>query len=642
LAQEQMADVAHRPGREFEEPRRPADPKWRARNGDLRSDLGPIFPVKLISHANGEPAIAQQEDGSAVATYPSGRKAVCTLCSHKSRRVSAFAYHDANFVVQSAVPSKASTRELPDGQDELQAPQKLTRHLGAMDEWGIGRFESIPENSGKRAVFEVSATHVTLQYPDGRTLRIARSTGEAVEGAVVGPVELRLNDALVVTYDVDAGVTSLTFTLQSLRHTFLIGEVWKHSSRAPAPNMLQSTTGEIFESIATPWRERVDAIAADMSQALTLRSTLRNTTSVTHNRTTRKLGETMSEPDLMATIGRAELHLVEPWSFEHTLKNRLASTNPTLSRSAIGQRMREGYRSKAAKRKVIADPPEWVKPKSLEEVSFAQLQALINTATSERPWLACLVAASWSKGAVHSSCANARAVAEAAYGQLCNSGLRFVVADLAEGPGIHSKGNHPNPFVEEYGVKEAPWLLLFNHAQLVYNGTPTTAQGGGLGFVARLRDYRQLARPRTLILEPFFKLQLETQHVLRQMHFEYDLALSIVEARRLAAEADPPYAVLVCSSEVGSMACADLIQLVRQRRSEALAVVCHDGKRIGQMEESFRSMADITGVIDRPLTKSNLERTLGNGEAVKVKYATCGMTAKALVALLENKMGGGW
>merc|ERR1712187_360168 len=199
---------------------------------------------------------------------------------------------------------------------------------------------------------------------------------------------------------------------------------------------------------------------------------------------------------------------------------------------------------------------------------------------------------------------------------------------------------------------------MFDRGRLVYSEKPTNSGlGGGLGFAGRLRNQPVFAKPRVLVLETTpadpgqagnnFKLQLETQEVLKQAGLEFDLALSVVDARRMAAIAEPPYGIFLGSSQVGASAFVDIATRIRQRNEGAVSFVCHEAKVGGEVKElspEFSALRDkgelVRGVFQRPLSKSSFEKALWPIQSVKTKYPKCGMTKEALVELIRRKMSG--
>merc|ERR1711879_87226 len=195
--------------------------------------------------------------------------------------------------------------------------------------------------------------------------------------------------------------------------------------------------------------------------------------------------------------------------------------------------------------------------------------------------------------------------------------------------------------------------------QCIYSERPSPEDGGsgfigsrgGLGFASRLR-YPTLAKPRVLILEPtpanagegsnHFKLQLETQDVLKRAQFDWDLTLSITDARRLAAITEPAYGLFLCSSEVGALAFTEVASRIRQRSPKALCYVCHDRKCLGEVDEQFRMLAEkgdtVAGIFERPLSKSRLDKAFLGIQSVRVKYPQTGMGREALVQLIKGKL----
>merc|ERR1712014_47456 len=160
------------------------------------------------------------------------------------------------------------------------------------------------------------------------------------------------------------------------------------------------------------------------------------------------------------------------------------------------------------------------------------------------------------------------------------------------------------------------------------------------------------AKPRVLVLETTpadpaqagnnFKLQLETQEVLKRCGLEFDLALSVIDARRMAAIAEPPYGIFLGSSQVGAGAFVDVATRLRQRNEEAVSFICHEAKVVGELPSELRTLADkgdlVRGVFQRPLSKSSLEKALWPIQSVKTDYPKCGMTKAALVELIKRKL----
>jgi len=225
-----------------------------------------------------------------------------------------------------------------------------------------------------------------------------------------------------------------------------------------------------------------------------------------------------------------------------------------------------------------------------------------------------------------------------------------------------------NPLVANYGVKEAPWLLMFSRGELVLSENPTGPRNGGMGFASRLR-YMAFAKPRVLVLEPApsvsamqsaaasaaygdsakpvnnFQLQLQTQEVLRRARFDFDLAITTVDATRMALSAQPSYGILLCSSEVGPTVFSEIASRLKERNPKALALICHDQKCLGPLDESMQTLlkADApvaADVLYRPLTKSSFERALVGNPDTRVNFPTCGMVKEDLLELIRKKLGG--
>jgi len=669
-----LLDKRPRPAREFEEPLRPGDKAWHGRNGALRSDLGPMFRVVEVRHANGKPAVQQLEDGSGFALYPSGRKAICTISHRQSRRVSAIAYSSREFKTGLGV----SPREGGKIEDDAGAGRKSrTRHLGAMNDMGIGMFESVPDQTtGERAAYEVSATHVSVKSFDGRQVSVARSDTSGLQTKALA-LQLKIAPEINVSYDTATGVTLLDFSMEGVQHTFHVGVVWRTraselSATATAPI---TTPAAIIDAVAMGSQGVLDAASGRMvEKASTVKSTLNNTSSCMRPAAVQALLRTSSAPELgKLSVSEYAAKLAEgrvEYDFEHLMRQELCMMHKPLAKPKIQQRLRDGFLgsgdSSTLVRRSVTEPPKWCKPVSLRNVTSKQLAKLIKELESKPVLLVVLVVAEWAARSPNSSCAHARAVCEAAYGAVLArraaasassaaaaaapgggsdgggeeeaAPLRFVAAELAEAGAIHSEGRAANPLVKLYGVKDAPWMLMFRSGRLVYSGRPRAEPGafaspaeggGGLGFASRLR-YPTLARPRWLIVEPNFKLQLETQDALRRLHFEFDLAINVPDGRRMASAGEPPYGLLVASSEVGAGVLRDLAGRLRQRCPTAVSFVCHDRKSMGSgPDEEVEALVQgkvMAGLLSRPLTKSQIERQLAGNEDVRINYPVCGVT----------------
>jgi len=226
-----------RPARAFNEPLKPTDKAWCARNGTLRDDYGPFFPIVDRPHPDGTPAIQRQEDGSGFANYPSGRKALCTTCAQRSRRVSVIVYANREFPLVSVVPlspaaaaAAAKSEEGAFGKKENTSwppgvkapswppPPKRTRHLGHLDDWGVGSLETVPDGAGARASYEVTPTTVTVRS-GGQVTSVPRNKDDLLK-ANAQKLQLKLNSELTVWYDVNHGFTVIEFNCNGIQQNF--------------------------------------------------------------------------------------------------------------------------------------------------------------------------------------------------------------------------------------------------------------------------------------------------------------------------------------------------------------------------------------------------------------------------------------
>lgn len=611
-----------------------------------------LAPVD-IRHAGGEPAVQLQDDGGGFAMYSTGKKAVCATCSNRSRRVSVFAYADRAF----AVRMHAASAQQKDDEDPDQVKKHRTRHLGAMDEWGVGSFQSVPDmNTGARGNYEVSASHVTVQRADGRgTTRVAKHDLKALEAAGQ-QLQMRLCEELVVSYNASLGMTVLHFSCEGVTHTFHVGEVWRIPDDAGAALASKTSPAELFEGMTKDWQPRLDSMGGSMEEKTRLlSSTLVNTSSVAKGKA---VGKSESAPELRDVLA-VTAQMCEgrvPFRFEHTMKKRVQTLNPTLQAVKIAKSLRAGHLPRGARaQKVPTEAPTWSTPISLTTVSSKQLADAVSKNESKSELLVVLVVADWAAKSTNNSCIHARAVCEAAHGELMARGhgdkLNFCALELTEAGAIHSEGKNVHPVVKEHKVKEAPWMLMFCRGRCFFSEKPASEMmalggvpAGGIGFASRLR-YPTLARPHALILEPSPKLQLQTQDVLKRSNVDFDLALTLADARKLASQALPPYSIFLCSSEFGAGTLTDIIQRIASRTPAARAYVCHDPSNAGpgELDDSVLALtkgptAIFAGIFQRPLTKSTFERQTLGTEAMKTKYPTCGVTKATLVALLETKL----
>ena len=134
--------------------------------------------------------------------------------------------------------------------------------------------------------------------------------------------------------------------------------------------------------------------------------------------------------------------------------------------------------------------------------------------------------------------------------------------------------------------------------------------------------------------------------VLRRSKFDFDLAVSTVDANRMALTVQPMYGILLCSSEVGPTAFAEIASRLKDRNPKAVAFICHDFKSLGPLDESMQSLlksdsnALAAGVLYRPITKSSFERLLVGNPDTRIQYPTCGMLKDDLLEIIRKKQGG--
>jgi len=615
-------------------------------------DYGPFVPIVQIMHPGGTgttPAVLLQEDGSGFACYPSGNKAVCCNCHNRNRRVSIFLYSDGEFNVQLPTPNAPAAppgvRDITKGVVRKKLRNR-SRHLGALDDLGVGRLEAVPDQTGARGSYEVSATHVTVTAADGKKRSLMRSEPTASEQ------KLRLSKDLVVSFD--GQLTVIEFSCEGVQHTFYAGEVWKAPAGSPAAlSLTQTTPEEVLGTVPAKWQPGMDVSVQHMVETTLLaKRTLRNSSSLPSLKSS-------SAPLLCATAKLAESakSLCEnrlDFVFEHRLKKSLSDKHPALDRTKVPLRRENvddpdgpplGHRNPVDNAIFGGPPPEVAIPMKSRVVSAGQVADLVRQLEAKPVLIVCLVVANWARSSIHNSSTHARAHCEAALGEITTRGdggrIQLVEAELTEAGAIFSETKFTNPLVKQFRVKSAPWLLMFRSGEIVYSDRPTAdiPDRGGLGFCARLR-YPTLSKPRALIIEPQFRLQLETQEVMKHSGFSYDLALNATEGRRMAAMMEPPYGILVASTEIGAGELGVIVNQIARRCQRPVSFMIHDGKAHGPLTTELRQLSEQKelweAVIHRPLTKSYFQKVTATKEDLKMNYPEAGVTKEVLVRLFDR------
>jgi len=497
-----------------------------------------------------------------------------------------------------------------------------------------------------------------------------------------------------VTYDNARGTTAIDFSCSGVSYTFHVGEVWKlpqPGRTAQGATQLASTSPQaIFEAINLKSQANLDLTSTAMTENVGLiDKTLKISSSCLLSSSGAQslspqgqslMNKSASESTMKFTVDNFRTMTEGRIDFtqEHALKKKLLKeVHPVLAKTQVIKPMREGYLfPNQHPGKPAGEPPQVSQPISLELVScheVAQKAAALDGGSV----MVVLVVATWAKKSQYSSSAHAQIVAEAAFADLQAMGedrAKFCMAELSEAGAIHSSTKYINPLVKQYGVKEAPWLLMFSRGELVLSENVQGPNTGGIGFASRLR-YMAFAKPRVLILEPAptpqaaqaaasaaalesggrlkgtiaavnnFKLQMETQEVLRRTGFDFDLAINAGDALRHAAIAQPAYGIFLCSSEVAAGHFAEVTTRIRERNQKALNFICHDVKTLGPLEESNQTLQVlvdqkdlVAGVLRRPLTKSSLEGALVGNDDVRIHYPTCGVTKEALIDIVKKKL----
>jgi len=274
---------------------------------------------------------------------------------------SAMLYASSEFNVKSAVPEKSRPPYMraPNAEEAAKRARALrTRSLGLLDEWGIGTLESVPDGTGVRGIYEVSATHVTISTggPRGTRTRVSRDSlaGDSLNAETLS---LRLANELVVTYDNAHGTTAIEFSSSGVVYTFHVGEVWK----LPPPgcekvSQLQTTApAAVFEAIdMAPKLAKLDSTCSIMVENASYidknlknsSSCLLSSTGASALATIKTMKKSFSETTMKFTSenlnsmteGRTD------FLYEHKLRKKLRTeVHPQLENTQVQRPLKEGY-----------------------------------------------------------------------------------------------------------------------------------------------------------------------------------------------------------------------------------------------------------------------------------------------------------
>lgn len=674
-----------RAARQFADPLRPSDAKWRAFNGDLRDDYGTYYEIIDVKYGSGKPAVQRQEDGSGFASYPSGKKAVCVSTHHRSRRVSAIVFSDgSSLAVTVGRPLAGSI--MPKRTDGA--------ILGTFDDWGMGKVECAPNpQTPHRGAYEIATVRgqkfVSVTNPsNGAVITIEMSNKKRLEESQL-QLRLRLNNFVTIRFDPDSMVTAIDFSAEGVSHTFLVGEVYGCRGKS---ELKQTTPNGIFSKINLKSQSKVDTVNNTMKSDVDgLLDTLKIRTASDKT----SLGSTRSMPLLqLEDTAKSLCDNRKDFTFEHKLRNDcrdqhkpmlrynfLHGTGPSgpEGKDLTGMKVWSGkchenaHHDQPVKIPLASSgdgTPAWDKPVSVSEVSSLDLQQMVESSESGKLLICAVVLATWAMKSSNSSSDHAQRLARAAaaeYTRRRQHNIRIVTTDLSEAGAIHStERGWGNPLVKKYGVKSIPWLLLFTRGKCVYSERPgdvhfkmDTFQLGtgseGLGFVSRLR-YPSLAKPHFLVYAPSpskeqreaslvkiraYDHQLETQNILSRSGFKYEVALSAQDAQRMISAAEPAYGAVIANTAAGAAEVTVAFRQAQKRNKDVLNFLVHCWKSQGEPTEEIRRLAgdslQCTAVFTRPLTKSALEKELAKHPVASLNYQEAGMSKEGFIALLDEK-----
>jgi len=251
-----------------------------------------------------------------------------------------------------------------------------------------------------------------------------------------------------------------------------------------------------------------------------------------------KVGEIQEMLESLNALSQSLLHpnLAPPdlkWNTEGKLKQLIAASHPPCpglqdkSNWTIGK-----VSGKCTTEKLLNAKPTVATPKTVTPISQLKLPELVEELSSQGTLLVVICLAAY---AMEQS-KYAKLLAEKVHADLHQryrdsnpTAVQFVAVELTEISG----------FAAQYGIKEAPYCLMF--------------QGGSVVYAKRLRGMRLMAKegvqqlPHVLLVCSQPAQQLKLERSLRRSGCAWDLAMDAHQALRLASRATPYTAALICA-----------------------------------------------------------------------------------------------
>mmetsp|Transcript_129717 Transcript_129717/g.225365 ORF Transcript_129717/g.225365 Transcript_129717/m.225365 type:complete len:602 (+) Transcript_129717:141-1946(+) len=503
------------------------------------------YDVLDLKYGDGNPAVLRHIDGTGVAYYPSGRKGICVTAhgrdnSAKARRFAAVVHDDA-------------------GRSPV---------LGAFDDWGRGYADCMmnPGDSQPPKIM-INASVVTVIDGNGKaTESPTRAKGSSAlpekgSSGSLADVTMRLNQHITLIHKL--GRTSLEFSCDGVNYTFVLGELQGDEvAGMPMPQAvtMPANSSRLLDETQSKLKgllEDLGTIKVDPSQKDTKPEFRIDTTGnlkdlVDQLPTLRE--KTLTHPNL------APLDL--EWSTEVGLKKLLSKHH----QQCPGQKNKRNWSiarvsGKCTEERLVNAKPTVETPKTVPMISQLKLPELIDETGSKSTLLVVVCLATYAKEQSN----YAGLVAEKAQAELFKRfsqrdgveggapPVRFVAIELAEISG----------FAEQYGIKEAPYCLMFRGGHLVYSKRLA-------GMRVAIKD-AYLTRPQVLLVESSPAFQFKLERALRRSGYSSDLALDGSHALRLASRRQV-YGVLLISAMLRASEIRGVISAVKRNEAGALVV----------------------------------------------------------------------
>eukprot|EP00929_Paragymnodinium_shiwhaense_P057208 TRINITY_DN28627_c0_g1_i1.p1 TRINITY_DN28627_c0_g1~~TRINITY_DN28627_c0_g1_i1.p1 ORF type:complete len:607 (+),score=144.46 TRINITY_DN28627_c0_g1_i1:102-1922(+) len=583
------------------------------------------YDVLDLKHPDGTPAVMLCSDGSGFAYYPSGRKAVC-ISAHgadnegKARRFSAIIHSDTQ---RGGV-------------------------LGSFDEWGRGNADG-QRNPGDASAPKVIISEKEVMVVDGSghmtvVPRDAPSPKASRSGGPGGGTDLALRLSACVSLRYRHGRLTLDFRSDGISHSFIIGELlgelpsgMTRAQKTTAPSAVGASREILdMDKQLLDVRQRVGGLKIDPTQKgarpdrtqkgrMQMSASTSSLTDIMDSLSA--LQQTLSHPNL------APLNL--QWKTEKKLKNMLASAHPACpAQDRVKGWTISRVSGKCTEERLLNAKPTVTTPKTVTPVSQLQLPEIIEDCSSKGVLLVVICLATFAQ----EPSASARLLAEKAHAELCqrfakaadgSSPVKLVSIELTEGGNI----------VRQYGVKEAPFCLMFQGGKVVHSkrlsaATPATT----------LRD-TCLAKPRILLVEANPAFQLKVEHTLRRSGYESDLAQDLNQANRLAAR-PLNYGVLLASARFDAAQLRTLALTVQRGNPRAVILAydtasTHDLASQEDPDNMRRFLESCTHVFPYMPSYTTLVGLLSGNEGSKPSFKRVGHNTKDFVEEILGVMNGG-